>query len=157
MQEMFRRAAHSTATALGTPWAFIVATLSILVWAATGPAFGYNQTWQLIINTGTTLVTFLAVFLIQNTQNRDSKAVHLKLDGLIQALEQASNKLIDIENRPDKEVQQISDEFQELRASGTDVGEIEHEETTTEKVEQEPNGHHTVERTHHEEHRIEKD
>src|SRR5438105_7021899 len=85
MHEAFRRFAQTSAQLVGSAWAFIVAVLVILVWAITGPLFGFSDTWQLVINTGTTIVTFLMVFLIQNTQNRDTKALHLKLDELLRA------------------------------------------------------------------------
>src|SRR6202790_5773808 len=91
----FRIFARKSSNVLGSPWAFVIAIVIIVVWAATGPTFHYSDTWQLIINTGTTIVTFLMVFIIQNTQNRDAKAVHLKLDELIRALGPARNKLVD--------------------------------------------------------------
>ena len=100
---------------LGSAWAFVTALLIIIVWAATGPTFHYSDTWQLIINTGTTIVTFLMVFLIQNTQNRDAKAVHLKLDELIRALGPARNKLVDLEDLSDDELKKLEQEFQKLR------------------------------------------
>jgi low affinity Fe/Cu permease len=93
----------------------VCALLVILVWALTGPTFHYSDTWQLIINTGTTIVTFLMVFLIQNTQNRDAKAVHLKLDELIRALEPARNKLVDLEKLSDDELKKLEGEFEKLR------------------------------------------
>ena len=90
----------------------------IVVWAITGPTFGFSDTWQLIINTGTTIVTFLMVFLIQNTQNRDAKAVHLKLDELIRALGPARNKLVDLEKLSDDDLKKLEKEFEKLRKSG---------------------------------------
>ena len=107
--------ARKTSTVLGSAWAFVVALLIIVVWAATGPTFHYSDTWQLIINTGTTIVTFLMVFLIQNTQNRDAKAVHLKLDELIRALGPARNKLVDLEKLSDDELKNLEMEFEKLR------------------------------------------
>ena len=86
------------------------------MWAATGPVFGYSDTWQLVINTGTTIVTFLMVFLIQNTQNRDAKAMHLKLDELIVALEAAHNQMVDIESLSDEELAELEERFHKLRA-----------------------------------------
>src|SRR5438105_15034649 len=86
VKDAFRIFARQSSVILGTPWAFAAAIIIILIWSITGPAFHYSDTWQLIINTGTTIVTFLMVFLIQNTQNRDAKAVHLKLDEIIRAL-----------------------------------------------------------------------
>src|SRR5262245_1965301 len=97
MRERFAHIAVRTAHLTGAYWAFLAATLIILVWAVTGPLFGFSDTWQLVINTGTTIVTFLMVFLIQNTQNRDTVALQLKLDELIRAIDAASNELIDIE------------------------------------------------------------
>ena len=86
MHAFFRTFAQTTAAAMGSPWAFLLATAVIVGWAVTGPLFGFSDTWQLVINTGTTIVTFLMVFLIQNTQNRDAKALHLKLDELLRAV-----------------------------------------------------------------------
>ena len=115
IRDAFGIFARRTSTVLGSAWAFVVAILIIVVWALTGPAFHYSDTWQLIINTGTTIVTFLMVFLIQNTQNRDAKAVHLKLDELIRALEPARNKLVDLEKLSDDDLQSLEAEFEKLR------------------------------------------
>ena len=116
---------------LGTPWAFIIALTIILVWAVTGPMFHYSDTWQLIINTGTTIVTFLMVFLIQNTQNRDAKAVHLKLDELIRALKGARNQLVDLEKLSDDELARLEKEFERIHKQANRakeaVSEIKHE------------------------------
>jgi low affinity Fe/Cu permease len=106
---------HQTSRIVGSPWAFLVAALVIVAWAVTGPIFHYSDTWQLIINTGTTIVTFLMVFLIQNTQNRDAKATHLKLDELIRSKKNARNKLVDLENCTDEELAEIEEEFKRLR------------------------------------------
>ncbi len=111
LRNVFRIFARRSSSILGSAWAFIVAILIIVVWAMTGPMFHYSDTWQLIINTGTTIVTFLMVFLIQNTQNRDAKAVHLKLDELIRALHGARNHLVDLEKLSDEELQRLEDEF----------------------------------------------
>ena len=100
---------------LGSAWVFGIAILVIVVWGLTGPAFHYSNTWQLIINTGTTIVTFLMVFLIQNTQNRDSKAAHLKLDEIIRALEGARNELIDLEKLADKDLTSLEKQFERVR------------------------------------------
>jgi low affinity Fe/Cu permease len=100
---------------LGTPAAFLVALLGILGWAATGPLFGFSDTWQLVINTGTTIVTFLLVFLIQNTQNRDARAIHLKLDELLRGVEGARTSLIDLENLTDDQIERLQKEFQRIR------------------------------------------
>ena len=114
MQERFRVIARKSSNVLGSAWAFAVAILIIIVWGLTGPVFGYSDTWQLIINTGTTIVTFLMVFLIQNTQNRDAKAVHLKLDELIRALGGARNNLVDLEKLSDEELKKLEGEFKRL-------------------------------------------
>ena len=94
---LFTRFAKTSANAMGNPLAFAFASLLIVAWAFTGPVFGFSDTWQLVINTGTTIITFLMVFLIQNTQNRDSAAVHLKLDEIIRATQGAHNALLDLE------------------------------------------------------------
>lgn len=110
----FRRLAHNASLALGSPWAFLAAVATIAAWLITGPLFDYSDTWQLIINTGTTIVTFLMVFLIQNTQNRDAQAIHLKLDELIHAVKHARNRLVEVENMSDEEMQQLAQEFAHL-------------------------------------------
>jgi low affinity Fe/Cu permease len=115
IRDAFGIFARKASTVLGSAWAFVVAILIIVIWAATGHAFNYSDTWQLIINTGTTIVTFLMVFLIQNTQNRDAKAVHLKLDELIRALSGARNKLVDLEKLSDDELKNLETEFEKLR------------------------------------------
>jgi low affinity Fe/Cu permease len=96
---------------MGSPWAFAASVLTVLIWAALGPAHDYSDTWQLVINTGTTIVTFLMVFLIQNTQNRDARAIHLKLDELIRASAKARNQLIDLENMSNQELDELHAEF----------------------------------------------
>ena len=115
MNELFRKFAHKTSVVVGSPWAFITAVAIIIIWAATGPIFGFSDTWQLIINTGTTIVTFLMVFLIQNTQNRDAIAIHLKLDELIRGVKSARNSLVDLEELSDEELEQLQEEFRRLR------------------------------------------
>ena len=120
VSEAFRLLAHRSAAVLGTAWAFAVAVLIILVWGVTGPTFHFSDTWQLIINTGTTIVTFLMVFLIQNTQNRDAKAVHLKLDELIRAMKGARNKMVDLEKLSDDELQALEKEFHRLHQESRD-------------------------------------
>jgi len=115
IRDAFGVFARKTSNILGSAWAFVIALLIIVVWAVTGPTFHYSDTWQLIINTGTTIVTFLMVFLIQNTQNRDAKAVHLKLDELIRALGPARNKLVDLEKLSDDELKTLETEFEKLR------------------------------------------
>jgi low affinity Fe/Cu permease len=115
IRDAFGVFARKTSSVLGSAWAFVWAIFIIVVWALTGPTFHYSDTWQLIINTGTTIVTFLMVFLIQNTQNRDAKAVHLKLDELIRALGPARNKLVDLEKLSDDELKALEMEFEKLR------------------------------------------
>lgn len=122
LKDLFHRIARRVAHAIGTPLAFILATLSIVLWAATGPLFGYSDTWQLIINTTTTVVTFLVVFLIQNTQNHDSRALHLKLDELLRAIKSARNSLVDLEELPEDELAKLEAEFRRLRRQGTPRG-----------------------------------
>ena len=111
----FRHFAHRTALAMGAPSAFGIALLVIILWGLTGPAFHYSDTWQLVINTGTTIITFLMVFLIQNTQNRDSQAIHLKLDELIRAVARARNELVDLEDLSDEELKRLQEQFEMLR------------------------------------------
>lgn len=114
--DAFHSIAQKTSGAVGSPWASLVALLIIIIWAATGPIFGFSDTWQLVINTGTTIVTFLMVFLIQNTQNRDAKVMHLKLDEVIRALKDARNTLIDLEEMSEAELANLEAEFRKLRA-----------------------------------------
>jgi low affinity Fe/Cu permease len=115
VSDAFRVFAHSCSNMLGSAWAFAAAVLIIVVWLVTGPVFRFSDTWQLIINTATTIVTFLMVFLIQNTQNRDAKAVHLKLDELIRAIEGARNQLVDLEELSDEELKKLEDQFRRTR------------------------------------------
>ena len=114
MNEMFRKFAQKTAHAMGSSWAFLFAALVIIVWAVTGPIFNYSDTWQLVINTGTTIVTFLMVFLIQNTQNRDAKAFHLKLDELIKGVSGARTELVDLEELSDEELEALHEQFKAI-------------------------------------------
>jgi len=111
MSDFFRRASVKVSNATGKASTFIIAVLIIIFWAFTGPIFDYSDTWQLIINTGTTIVTFLMVFLIQNTQNRDSKSLHLKLDELIRAQKQASNIFLDLDGKTDQELDDLAEHF----------------------------------------------
>ena len=117
MNRFFHRFAQGAATAMGSHWAFIVAAAACLLWAVTGPAFNYSNTWQLVINTATTVMTFLAVFLIQNTQNRNSLAVQLKLDELLRAVATARTSLVDLEDSTDEEIEKLRGEFQRLHDS----------------------------------------
>jgi len=115
LNDRFARFASGASFWLGSKWAFVGAGTVIAVWGATGPLFHYSDTWQLVINTGTTIVTFLMVFLIQNTQNRDAKAINLKLDELILAVKRARNQMINIENLSDVELDVLSQQFEALR------------------------------------------
>src|SRR5207253_6803610 len=117
-ESWFRRFSYRVAAAVGTHRAFLIATAVVLAWAATGPLFHFSDSWQLVINTGTTIVTFLMVFLIQATQNKDSKAVQLKLDELIRAQKTARNVFADLENATDEELKEFAEEFKALRAQG---------------------------------------
>ena len=122
VNDAFRVFARHSSIALGSAWAFAGAVLVILVWVLTGPMFHFSDTWQLVINTATTIVTFLMVFLIQNTQNRDAKAVHLKLDELIRALKDARNELVDLENLSDKDLKKLEEQFKSMRKRAEDDG-----------------------------------
>src|SRR2546428_52300 len=115
VSDAFRVFARRSSRMLGSAWAFAGAVLVILVWLLTGPTFHFSDTWQLIINTGTTIVTFLMVFLIQNTQNRDAKAMHLKLDEVIRALKMARNELVDLEDLSDEDLKRLEEQFRRLR------------------------------------------
>lgn len=115
MQDTFRRIAQKISKLVGSSYTFILAVLVIALWAVSGPAFNYSNTWQLFINTTTTVLTFLMVFLIQNTQNRDAHALHLKLDELIRASKSARNQLLDIEDMEDEELDMLAEEFKMLR------------------------------------------
>ncbi|MEO5510993.1 MAG: low affinity iron permease family protein [Longimicrobiales bacterium] len=115
MREIFRHFAHRASRIVGSPFTFIAAVLIIVVWALTGSIFHYSDTWQLIINTGTTIITFLMVFLIQNTQNRDAEAMHLKLDELLRASGEARNSMVDVENMSDAELARLHQEFHQLQ------------------------------------------
>ncbi len=108
----FQTFATKASIVVGNRWAFFAAILLILVWACTGPFFGYSDTWQLVINTGTTIVTFLMVFLIQNTQNRDARAIHLKLDEVIRSIHEAHNDMIDIEHLSDDELDILAKQYE---------------------------------------------
>ena len=114
VQEGFRLIARKASSILGSAWAFMVAVTIIVIWGASGHIFHYSDTWQLIINTGTTIVTFLMVFLIQNTQNRDSKTTQLKLDELIRSVDTARNKLIDLDALSDEDLERIKKQFERL-------------------------------------------
>ena len=116
MHETFRTISQRTSATTGSPWGFGLAVGVVLVWACTGPLFDFSDTWQLVINTGTTIVTFLMVFLIQGAQNRDSRAVHLKLDELLRAVTEARTSMVDLEALTDQELDRLQSEFSALRA-----------------------------------------
>ncbi|MDQ2947119.1 MAG: low affinity iron permease family protein [Acidobacteriota bacterium] len=108
----FRKFAQKSAEVVGSPWSFIVGVLMILVWGAAGPYFHYSDTWQLVINTGSSIITFLMVFLIQNTQNRDAKVISMKLDELIRAIGDARTELVQMEKLTDQELDGIRTQFE---------------------------------------------
>jgi len=114
---LFTTFAKWTAHASGRPSAFFLAVLVIIAWAVTGPVFHYSNTWQLVINTGTTIVTFLMVFLIQNTQNRDSQAIHVKLDELIRSIDTARNTMLDLDKLSDEELEKLRANYEKLAAT----------------------------------------
>ena len=115
MSNLFRQWAERVARAMGSPWAFLVAVLTIVAWGLSGPYFKFSDTWQLVINTGTTIVTFLMVFLIQNTQNRETKIVTLKLDELLREVDGARTGLVQLNHMSDAELETVQEEFTRLR------------------------------------------
>lgn len=117
VNELFRKFSSKTSTIVGSSWAFMTAAIVIVVWAISGPMFHFSDTWQLVINTGTTIITFLMVFLIQNTQNRDAKAIHLKLDELIKGTTGARNRMIDLDKLSDEKLKQLEAEYKRICAS----------------------------------------
>lgn len=114
MNEWFRKFAHRTSEAVGRSTTFFVAISIVALWALSGPLFHFSDTWQLVINTGTTIVTFIMVFLIQATQNRDAKAFHLKLDEIIRSIKEARNSLVDLEDMEEDELEATAQEFKKL-------------------------------------------
>lgn len=120
MKEAFRHFAKNIAGIVGSPWSFVAAVSVLAVWATTGPAFFYSDTWQLVINTGTSVVTFLMVFVIQTTQNRDAQVIHLKLDELFRAVADARNGMIDLENLSDEQLALLRHEFDRLSGHGAE-------------------------------------
>lgn len=116
MNKLFNQLAKWASRTTGKPLTFILALLTIIVWGTSGPLFGFNETWQLVINTSTTIITFLMIFLIQNTQNRDTAAIHIKLDELIRAMEGAHNALLDLEELEDHELDRLRDDYEALAA-----------------------------------------
>src|SRR5216110_2577182 len=128
MNELFRKFAHTVSAIVGTSWVFITAVMVVVVWALTGSMFHYSDTWQLVINTGTTIITFLMVFLIQNTQNRDAKAIHLKLDELIKGVRGARTSLVNLEQLSDEDLERLQKEFERIHHKETqEIEEIEAE------------------------------
>lgn len=114
MHELFRKFSVHCSNAVGSSWSFLLALLVVIVWLVTGPYFHYSDTWQLLINTGTTIVTFLMVFLIQNAQNREAQCTQLKLDELIRALDGARTKLVNLEDLSDTDLKELKDEFNHI-------------------------------------------
>ena len=114
MRDQFHKIALRVSNTVGSPASFFMAIFVILAWGLTGPLFHYSDTWQLVINTGTTIITFLMVFLIQNTQNRDARVLHLKLDELIRSSSNARNSLVDLEELSDAEIEKLEKEFRDL-------------------------------------------
>jgi low affinity Fe/Cu permease len=136
VNDAFRKVSHRISGVVGSPAAFLVAFVVVLTWAVSGPLFGFSDTWQLVINTGTTIVTFLMVFLIQNTQNRDTRAIHLKLDELILYTKGADNQLVDLENLSDEQIDRMEKQFRTLAKllgkEGVPGGETEDPDETSE-------------------------
>src|SRR6187551_791010 len=122
LNKWFGQIAETVSHAAGHAVAFIICCIVVIVWAASGPAFGFSDTWQLVINTGTTIVTFLMVFLIQNTQNRDAKAIHLKLDELLRGVTGARTRLVDLESFTDEELAELQAQFQRVREHAAHEG-----------------------------------
>jgi low affinity Fe/Cu permease len=122
--ELFRRCAHATSQSMGSPWAFSCALLVVLLWLLSGKLFHFSDTWQLVINTGTTIVTFLMVFLIQRAQNKDSLAIHLKLNEIVAAMSGASNRLVDVESLSEKELAQLHRFYRELASLCSKEGDV---------------------------------
>lgn len=117
--DRFGRFATAASGWLGSKWGFLCAGIAIVAWAITGPIFHFNEYWQLVMNTATDVLTFLMVFLLQNTQNRDARAINLKLDELIHSVDKASNHMINIERLSDSELDVLEKQFRRLRAAGT--------------------------------------
>lgn len=115
LQDLFRRAAARIARAMGSPFSFAIALAAVVVWAVLGKHYQYSENWQLVINTGTTIVTFLMIFLVQNTQNRDSRAIQLKLDELLRGVKGARTDMVDLEDATDEELEALQHEFERLR------------------------------------------
>jgi low affinity Fe/Cu permease len=140
IKDAFSKFSNVSANLLGSPWMFVGNLFLIFVWLFSGPFFNYSDTWQLVVNTATTVITYLAVFLIQNTQNRDAKAVHIKLDELISSIEGARNRFVNLETATDEELTELEGQFKKLRESA-DRGDIEPAQAVVENVEDEIEKH----------------
>jgi low affinity Fe/Cu permease len=141
VDEFFNRVAKATARATGRPIAFVLAFAVIIVWAVTGPIFGFSDTWQLVINTGTTIATFLMVFLIQNTQNRDTAALQIKLDELIRVQLGAHNATLDLEEMSEQDLEKMRTRYEELAREAREKlerGEIDTDQPELEEAPKEP-------------------
>ncbi len=139
MSELFRKFSHAIAGLVGSAGAFIAAAGVVVVWACSGPLFGFSNTWQLVINTGTTIVTFLMVFLIQNSQNRDARAIHLKLDELLRAFGGARNSLVNLESLSDAKLLELQHEFERIQNDfGIDSPHVDHIEEELESRKRDP-------------------
>ncbi|WP_417431307.1 low affinity iron permease family protein [Halpernia sp.] len=123
-KNLFEKFSNLATTFTGSSYAFIGAVLLVLIWAGTGPIFDYSETWQLVINTGTTIITFLMVFLIQKTQNKDSKAIQIKLNELIAASQKASNRIVDIEDLEEKDLDQLHTYYEDLSTQAKEKGDF---------------------------------
>lgn len=121
MKKVFRKFSVGAANALGSSWMFIGNVLLIIIWLAAGPYYHYSDTWQLLVNTATTVFTYLAVFLIQNTQNRDALAIHLKLDELIKGVSGARTNLVNLQSLSDEELEELQKEFKRLSSKHSDA------------------------------------
>lgn len=132
MNAVFAKIARASSNLVGRPGVFLLAAASVLAWAVIGPFVGYSNAWQLWINTSTTILTFLMIFLLQNTQNHDTKAIHLKLDELLRAVAKARNEMVDLENLDDAELAKYCEEFKTLHRRATDLIEKKTDEIKTE-------------------------
>lgn len=141
----FEQFSNWATTATGSSAAFIIAVLTILIWAISGPVFHYSETWQLIINTGTTIITFLMVFLIQKSQNKDSKAIHLKLNELLASHEGTSNRMVNIENLTEAELDQLHKFYIRL----SELAKQENDLTTTHSIDAAQKNNQTKSKRHH--------
>ena len=135
MNDWFRKFSSKTSEVVGSPWAFFAAIVMVIGWAVTGPYFGWSDSHSLAINTITTIITFLMVFLIQNTQNRDAKAIHLKLDELLRGVEGARTGMVDLEDLSDEELKKLQEQFQRLREKNATLVEEDIESVAEERKE----------------------